>query len=98
MRNARNCCTTTSTALVQLSALGSMTDSSCLVEPEHRTRSVRTQPRSVDNCHDKRMTLGSKVETWLKSALNICLYISFTLIFLYIYYQFIKQLIFSQDK
>ena len=31
MSKARNCCTTTSTALVQLSALGSMADSSCLV-------------------------------------------------------------------
>ena len=31
MRKTRNCCTNTSTALVQLSALGSMADSSCLV-------------------------------------------------------------------
>ena len=30
MSKAQNCCTTTSAALVQLSALGSIADSSCL--------------------------------------------------------------------
>ena len=72
MRKAQNCCTTTSTALVQLSALGSIADSSCLVRAQ--TRSAHTPPQSVGNCHDKRKTLGSKVDSWLKLPWNICLY------------------------
>ena len=98
MGKARNCSTTTSTALVQLSALGSMADSSCLGRAGAQNTQRATPPRLVGNVHDKLMTLGSKIEAWLKSLWNTCLYISFTLIFLHISYQFVKQLMFSQDK